>query len=360
MTGARDWASDGWSVTLVGLTSGQSNYEPAETVGTGSLEIIRVHRRKYNKGNLVSRLLWTVGANTKLLASAFAAIRQAEVVLFSGSPPLFLHFIAPLNVFFRKRLIYRIMDFHPECMIAERGQSGVLLKAALLLTYFWRRRVDTFEVLGLDQARRLNDIGIASDRIVLKPNASPVQFDAQTLPLPVPDELKQGSGVILYSGNWGVAHDEQTFIDGYSAYYRNSRSALRLWLNATGAKADRVERELKLKGVPIYRSGLVPLADLSRLLITADIHLVTLRDSFVGYVVPSKIHGCVDSGKRILFIGSENSDVHAICSRSLRPDCYFRVDTGNVDGLISLSTLSNDRSWKTERLAAVAPWPHKR
>ena len=83
-------------------------------------------------------------------------MRRADAVLVTGSPPLMLHFIAPLNVLLRKRLIYRIMDFHPECLIAERGRSGLLLGGLLRLTHFWRRRVDTFEVLGLDQARRLD------------------------------------------------------------------------------------------------------------------------------------------------------------------------------------------------------------
>src|SRR5207247_8334444 len=111
---------------------------------------------------------WTILANVMLLVSAFSAMRRADVVLFTCSPPLMLHFIAPLNVLLRKRLIYRIMDFHPECLIAERGSSMLILRGLLHLTYFWRRRVDAFEVLGLNQARRLTDIGIEVERIRLK------------------------------------------------------------------------------------------------------------------------------------------------------------------------------------------------
>ena len=82
-------------------------------------------------------------------------MRRADAVLFTGSPPLLLHFIAPLNLIIRKKLIYRITDFHPECLIAERGKAGFLVNVLLRLTQFWRRRIDLFEVLGLDQARRL-------------------------------------------------------------------------------------------------------------------------------------------------------------------------------------------------------------
>src|SRR5262245_37187202 len=112
--GAREWASDGWSVTLVGLTSGQSSCQDAESVGEGSLEVIRVHRRTYQKQKFAARLVWTIVSNMMLLGAAFSAMRRADAVLFTGSPPLMLHFIAPLNLLLlRKRLIYRIMDFHP-------------------------------------------------------------------------------------------------------------------------------------------------------------------------------------------------------------------------------------------------------
>src|SRR5262245_1496363 len=237
MLDARERASEGWAVTLVGLTSGQSTRQSAKPVGKGTFEVIRVHRRTYQRHKFASRLAWTVLSNVMLLAAALGDMRRADAVLFTGSPPLMLHFIAPLNVLLRKRLIYRIMDFHPECLIAERGRSGLLLDGLLRLTYFLRRRVDHFEVLVLDQSRRLTDIGIAADRIHLKRNPSPVAFTPGVEPLPLPEELRGGSGIILYSGNWGVAHDENTFIEAYSEYVRQSKLGLRFWLNATGAKA---------------------------------------------------------------------------------------------------------------------------
>ena len=121
-------------------------------------------------------------------------MRRADAVLFTGSPPLMLHFIAPLNLLLRKKLIYRITDFHPECLIAERGRAGFILGLLLRLTQFWRRRVDQFEVLGFDQARRLAECGIEPDRIILKRDPSPVTFPPQLSPVPLPDELRGASG----------------------------------------------------------------------------------------------------------------------------------------------------------------------
>jgi len=331
---AREWARDGWAVTLVGLTSSRSTREPAEAIGDGTLELVQVHRRTYKKQRFASRLAWTVLSNVLLLRTAFGAIRTADAVLFTGSPPLMLHFIAPLNVLLRKQLIYRITDFHPECLIAERGDSGLALRLLLRLTQFWRRRVDAFEVLGIDQGRRLTDAGVSQERIRLKRDPSPVAFTTGIMPLPAPDELRGGAGIILYSGNWGVAHDERTFIEAYSEYLTKSKLGLRFWLNATGPKADRVESVFRSRGLPIYRSSLVPLESLPRLLLAADAHLITLRDPFVGYVLPSKVHACIESGKRILFVGNESSDVHLLASGALPAHKYLRVDVGDVESLI--------------------------
>jgi hypothetical protein len=333
---AREWARNGWAVSLVGLTSGKSRRESVESVGEGILEIIRVHRPTYEKQRFAERLIWTIASNLLLVKAALASMRRADAVLFTGSPPLLLHFIAPLNLIMRTRLIYRITDFHPECLIAERGRAGFFLNMLLRMTRYWRRRVQMFEVLGLDQARRLEDVGIPAERICLKRDPSPVAFSPRLLPLPLPDPLRDGCGVILYSGNWGVAHDEDTFIEAYSEYFRQSRSGLRFWLNAVGSKADRVESELCRRGAFVHRTAPAPLEQLAPLLVAADVHLITLRDPFVGYVLPSKVHGCIESKRKVIFVGSAGSDVHLLASRALPPRDYARVNVGDVDELVKI------------------------
>ena len=81
-----------------------------------------------------------------------------------------------------------------------------------------------------------------------------------------------------------------------------------------------------------HRSGPVPLAKLPRLLVTADAHLITLRDPFLGYVLPSKVYACLESGRGILYIGSRQSDIHLLCSQA-RPTGYLQVETGDAAGV---------------------------
>jgi len=266
----------------------------------------------------------------------------ADEVLITGSPPFLLHLAAPLTGLLRKRLTYRITDFHPECLMAEladgadgghRGAPGRApwsLRAFHRLTLALRRRVDRFEVLGEDQRRRLLDQGIAAGRIVLKRDPSPVAVPALTEPLTRPPELADRC-LLLYSGNFGVAHDYQTFVAGYRLHHRQGSGRVGLWLNATGARADRFERALRDEGLPVHRSTPVPLAELPRLLVTADAHLITLRDPFVGYVLPSKVYACLESRRDVLYIGSRQSDVHLLCSQALAAG-YLQVEVGDAAG----------------------------
>ena len=145
-------------------------------------------------------------------------------------------------------------------------------------------------------------------------------------PLPRPEGMNCRI-LLLYSGNWGVAHDVDTFVDGYTLHHRDGAGSVVLWLNSV-QNADRVEFLLRKRGLPLYRSQPVPIEKLPRLLITPDAHLITLSDAFVGYVLPSKVHGCVASGKATLFVGSaRRSDVHRICAEGLG-ERYLRADVG--------------------------------
>ncbi len=329
---ARDSAKDGQKIVLIGLSSKISD-EITEEMPSGSLTKVYLKRKLYNKGSFLHRLIWTFITNTELLIKAWPYMRKAKEIKFTGSPPLFLHWIAPANLILQKPVTYHIMDFHPECLMASRDKPSFLLNLIYKLTLFWRKRVSRFEVLGYDQLERLTAIGIPKENITLNPVASPVVINDDTQPLETPS-ISKGQFLVLYSGNWGVAHDHETFIEGYTLHHKQGSGRIVLWLNAVGARADQIEQVLIQKGLPCVRGYPVKLADLPSLLITPDAQLITLSDAFVGYVLPSKVYGCISSKKPIVFIGSSKSDVHRLCQEQMSVP-YFRVDVGNVEGLAS-------------------------
>jgi hypothetical protein len=117
---ARELATEGNRVVLAGLSS-HGHEETEEAIGGGHLRIIKLPARHYKKSKFGARLLWTAKTNTRLALRLVREMRLADEIRFTGSPPLFLHWIAPLGLLLRKRLVYRITDFHPECLIAARA-----------------------------------------------------------------------------------------------------------------------------------------------------------------------------------------------------------------------------------------------
>ena len=328
---ARERASRGERVALYGLSATAASVE-REHCAAGSLKTVRLKARTYDRTRFVDRALWTARTNLSLLANAWGDLRGCSEIVFTGSPPFMLHLLAPLNCMLRKKLTYRITDFFPECRIAERGKASLLLRIVYRLTLFWRRRVTQFEVLGEDQRTRLLAAGMRAERIVLKRDPSPVAIPPGTRPLERPDGIR-GYRILLYSGNYGVAHDYRTFHAAYREHHRHGKGGVALWLNATGSRADLLEQALRQDRLPFVRSRPVPLHELPNLLVTADAHLITLLDEFWGYVLPSKVYGCVESRRPVLYIGPASSDVHLLCSSRMPRGSYTRADVGDAESV---------------------------
>src|SRR5215469_177334 len=338
---ARQRAGLGYRVVLIGLSSAASSIE-TEAHGAGNLTIYRLYAPVYDKKSFGTRMLWTLKANWRLVLTASRFARRASEIQFTGSPPFLLHFVFVSNLIWRTRLVYRITDFWPECMMADLPKVPLWLRLLWNFTCVLRRRVDRFEALGYDQRNRLEAIGITPERITIVRDPPPVAFAGNETPLPVPVEL-DGRVILLYSGNWGIAHEIDTFIEGYLKHHRQGSGRIGLWLNAVGSSADQVERRLREHELPVARTRPLPLAELPRLLVTPHAHLITLKDAFVGYVLPSKVHGCIASRRPILFIGSEDSDVHLLCTQANPRLLYERVAVGDAEGVYK--ALENFVQW---------------
>lgn len=328
---AREIAATGRRVRLVGLTSSSTDTRQEVLTGGGTLEIRRIAAARYSKSRYLSRLFWTLRTNLRLM---WEVVRQRESrradILFTGAPPFMLFFAVAAKWLRRARLTYRITDFYPEVIIAALGRCPLPLALFQRVTWFLRRQVDAFQVLGEDQRRILLAGGIAADRITLERDGSPIPISGDEEPLPRPSELA-GRRVLLYSGNYGVAHEVDTVIEGLIRHHRQGSGRFALWLNASGANAELVESRLRAAGIPFARSQPVALEQLPALLVSADAHLITLQSRFSGIVLPSKIYACLASRRPILFVGPKTSDVHLLCTQSASL-IYEQVEPNDVAG----------------------------
>jgi glycosyltransferase involved in cell wall biosynthesis len=326
---AREMANAGRQVHLIGLTSGQPGTTNEQVAAGGALKITRIAMPTYDRTHYASRLLWLVRANLRLIAAVMRDSRsRGSEMIFTGAPPFMLFFALIVKYLRGVRIIYRITDFYPEVILAEVGRRSLLLAILERLTWAARRRVDIFQALGEDQRALLIAGGIPPQRIVLKRDFSPVHITGRETPAAPPEAL-QGRAVLLYSGNYAVAHEVDTVVEGLIRHYRAGSGAFGLWLNASGKNVERVERKLRDANIPVARTQPVVIDELPSLLAAADLHLITLRSPFSGIVLPSKVYACIASRRPILFVGPESSDVHRLCSEASID--YEHIEPGDVD-----------------------------
>ncbi len=325
---ATEHARAGRTVCLIGLATGGGGETTQAFDGGGRLTVVRLAARERRGQGYVARIFWSLARNLELVAVLARRMKPGPAeVRFTGSPPFMLYVVLWLRLFRKVTLTYRITDFYPEVVIAAAGRRSPLLALFERLTWALRRRIDRFEVLGEDQRRILLGNGVAPRKITLVRDISPVSFDRAVAPAARPAAL-EGRAALLYSGNFGVAHEVDTVVAGLTLHHRGGSDRLALWISGWGAAADGAAERLRAAGAPVARTPPVALADLAGLLLAADAHLITLKPAFAGYVVPSKVYGCIASGKPIVFVGPASSDVHLLCSRAPGLS-YWRVEPGD-------------------------------
>jgi hypothetical protein len=326
---AREIAQGGRDVCLIGLTSGTPSTSHEALGPTGALEIKRLPAKPYNKSGFISRSIWSFRTNCRLILEVIRDPRsRGAEILFTGAPPFMLFFAIFAKWIRRARLTYRITDFYPEVLIAALGNRSLPLAFFQQITWMLRRQVDTIQALGEDQRRLLLTGGIAPERINLKRDVAPVPISGSEKAAEVPLELT-GRKILLYSGNYGVAHEVDTVVEGLIRHHREGSAQFGLWLNASGSSVDAVAKRLRAAGVPFAQTRPLPLEELPGLLVAADAHLITLRPKFEGVVVPSKLYGCLASRRPILFVGPKGSDVHLLCARA-KQTWYEHVEPGDA------------------------------
>jgi hypothetical protein len=347
---ARALAEQGAKVCLVGLSSRVTVPTRETSLHSSLLEFKRLPAKRYDKQDAVRRLFWSLRTNARLILEVIRDRRSRDAdLLFTGSPPFMLFF-----AFFAKwtrgmRLIYRITDFYPEVLIAAYGKTTAL---SLLqrLTWFFRHRVDEFQVLGEDQRRILEGHGIRPDRITLLRDIPPFAMSGKETAAQRPAAL-DGYKILLYSGNYGVAHEINTVIQGLKYHHQKGKARFGLWLNASGSAVSEISGALKDARIPFALTAPVNVNDLAGVLLAADALLISLRSEFSGYVMPSKVYGCIASGKPIVFVGPETSDVHLLCQQAGDVN-YEHITPGDVEGFsAALDRLASMSAERPGRLA---------
>lgn len=350
-------ASLGDQVTVL---AGSGSYTESPSDGWSGLagdrrpnvKVVRLWTPSLGKGRLARRML-DYGAFSLQAALLALTLPKQDVMILMTTPP----YIALVGVLHRAlhpscRLILWNMDCYPET--AERAgvirPGGAVSRILRRVNRWLYRRLDS--VVCLDGAMRDLVAPVYTEggrpEVHVIPNWEPAAFFP---PGSSPPEWGpctrlglRGKTVVLYLGNAGSGHGFDTILD--SAVPLAAESVVFLFVGG-GSGWRPLQEEVDRRGLKnVFLEGYVAKADTPSVLACAEAALITLRDSMLGVMSPSKLHAALAMGLPILYLGPPGGNVDEAIQKH---GCGVSLRHGEVAGAVSfIRRLRSEAAFRRE------------
>jgi glycosyltransferase involved in cell wall biosynthesis len=318
-----------------------STVQDPRTVGVNILRIPRLLPGSVRRGKML-RVLWFCFCALPVLLLR----RRVDLIATQTNPPLIIPTIAAVAALRRIPFIIIAQDIYPDILFASgMTASGSWAGRALRRLFSWAyRRAHTVVALGPVMERRILAKGVNPKRIVTISNWATGEVRREhhdENPLRIEWGL-QDRFVVLYSGNAGIGHEFDTFLDGLlraSALHPNLTAVF----IGSGARLGEIRERVQALGIGdrVMFRDFVPAELLPQSMGLADLALVTLRSGFEGIMVPSKLLGYMARGIPTLYIGPD-SDISALVRAA---DCGTCCAPGQADSVAEvLGRVARDHS----------------
>lgn len=307
---AEYFAKNGWCTTLLAT---RTPSDAAKKEKQDDLTIYRTPCLPFTRRNLLLRALATASIPPFLFAEALS-IGRHDVIITLSDPPLLACLGMCLSILWKSPHIHWSQDLYPE--VAESAgvfrKNGILASLLRNASTMALRQCAAIVAPGRCMAEKMHlDRNIPSQKIHVVSNwASPI--DEKAIHIRVQELRSQWNPknkfVVMYSGNFGMAHDFMALLEAATILHKNDVDVLFL-LSGTGPREREIREELSRRNIDnVIITPPVPYEDLDAWLCVGDIHVVTLRFEMEGLVVPSKVYAITSAGRPTLFLGPNQSE----------------------------------------------------
>ncbi len=233
------------------------------------------------------------------------------------------------------RHIYWSMDLHPDASLAlgRMSPKHPVVKLLAWISDLVYRQADKVVVLGTYMSDRIKAKGVRGDRLALIPvwNRRDEIYPMPRENHPLREELGlEGKFVAMYSGNLGIAHSFDEFIE--AARRLKHRDDFVFLFVGDGPRLKEVQAAKESEGLENIRFlKYFPREMLHASLSLADVHLISMRKEMTGIVVPGKLYGAMASARPTVFVGPAHCE-SADTIRQAR--CGATIRLGDADALV--------------------------
>ncbi len=290
---------------------------PAREIMDG-VEIVRLPATGFGRRGFIGKLTDYATFYFPLLAVLLRERQHPDLILCLTTPP-YVGLLGKLAAKWHHcRHAHWIMDLYPDVMFAHGlSRGGWSLKFLQGLTRFQLRGANPIFALGPVMAENVarycakSDVRIAKEKPV---HSVPLWSDSELSSTPEtganPLRIERGwaadETVFLYSGNMGLGHRFQEFLEAT----KTLGLAGPRWV-FSGSGKRRAEIEAFAKSNPESRISFleyVPRAQLRAHLASGDVHLASLDAGWQGLMVPSKLQGSFAVGRPVLYVGGDRCE----------------------------------------------------
>ena len=300
----------------------------------------------------------------------FKGLRLNPDLLICGASPPMVAALARVMVSLKHvPMIYWVMDIYPDVAV----RYGVLKKGSNLARILGLvskkiyRSVEANVVLGRCMQQYIAEKEVDLSKVQLIPlwSVNEISTHLSNSKLDEPHYRKlwniEDKFVVMYSGNLGIGHDEQTMCD-VMLHFAN-RSEIVFCIVGGGKRYSDVQNFVNNKNLAnVLFFPPQPLTHLTNLLTAADLHLISLRQEYADVMVPSKFYGILSAKRPMLFIGPQDSETAYQISDFKLGACF---NNGDVDGIVQYLEQSikhppridfQDASLANSRTASLKKW----
>lgn len=334
------------------VTSRQRYDDPAARLpGAETVHGVRVWRvwsSRFGRGFLPARAFDYLTFYITAMKRLFALTRSSDVIIAKTDPPLISVVAAIVARIRGARLINWLQDLFPEIAKALRVPGAGVMSFLLLPARNWSLRVASANiVLGERMADVLRHLPAGHKlHVVVIHNwadgsvIAPVRHSDNPLRR---EWSLQGHFVIGYSGNMGRAHDLGAILEA-AVRLRDDPRFLFLFIGS-GALKTLLSDEVRQRhlGNVVFKPY-QPRDQLALSLGASDVHVVSLKQSLEGYVVPSKYYGIAAAGRPVVNVGDANGEIAQIIARSRSGKTFAPDDAAALVSFLR-ELADNDAVW---------------
>ena len=290
--------------------------------------IYRKVHKQINKDDNIKRVLRLLSLSFSFFWMSLRRIKKGEHVIILTNPAFFLLFMPIVRFFTGCKYHILVHDIFPENLssLGKVNQKGLIYR--LLKEIFDKAysKADSLISIGQDMSSVLESKTRGGTPVELITNWADVD---EVTPMAKEDtetyngikEFAEGRVLFQFAGNLGKAQGLDNLMKAISNV--ESDDARFLFVGA-GAKLEDINAFAKHNEKTISL-GFVSRSKQNDFLNACDIGIVTLADGMYGLGVPSKSYNIMATGRPILYIGEEDSEI-AICIKKydigwvVRPD----------------------------------------